>query len=138
MRSVARPCPDKILAPLHHRRRVAGLCMLRNAYYKSIHCFCGELSSAFHRVKHTHAAVTAHRYELDVLRCRTSQCARCFLTAYVRAWNGLPDVRVWFVRRLQGSCQPLVAFLRCFLSFFCGVGACGVIAICKIIRQFVK
>ena len=31
-------------------------------------------------------------YELDVLRCRTTESARLFLSAYVHAWNGLPDV----------------------------------------------
>ena len=42
-------------------------------------------------VRHAWAAVAAHRYELDVLRCRTSQFARFFIPVDVREWNGLHD-----------------------------------------------
>ena len=44
-----------------------------------------------YRVRDTPAAIAAHRYALDVLGCKTSKFASCFLPADVRAWTGLPD-----------------------------------------------
>lgn len=41
--------------------------MLYKVYYKLMHSLYGNMPSASHRVRHTRAAVAAHRYEFDVL-----------------------------------------------------------------------
>ena len=60
----------RFFATLDHL--VVRLLMLYKVYYNSMLNCNGELPSAFHRVRHTRAAVVAHHYELDVVRCRTS------------------------------------------------------------------
>ena len=57
-------------------------------YLNSIHCLFSEFPSASTRV--TLAAVATHPLDFEVLRCRTSQFARCFMLAQVRMWNGHP------------------------------------------------
>ena len=85
--------------------------------YNSAHCLYGELPSASYRDRHTLAAVATHRYGMNVLRCKRSQFARCFLSACSCAWNGLPEccVWVWFVGIFKGAvnrwCSP-----RCLFS----------------------
>ena len=91
-------------------------CMLQKVYYYSINCLHGELPSASHRVRHTRAAVAAHRYELDVLRSRTSQLSKCFLPVYVRGGNGLSDAVVesgplsGFKGAVNNCCFPHIFF----------------------------
>lgn len=80
---MARLCSDQILAPLDHLRQVAGLCMLYKVNYNSIHCLYGELPSASQGVRRTRAAVAAHRFEVDDLRCRTSKFASLVMPDYV-------------------------------------------------------
>ena len=68
------------------------------------------------------AAVAAHPYELEILRCRTSQFARCFLPVYVRAWNGLSDAVFEKVRGWLPGCWRFVvfqSFFSCFLGCMC-------------------
>ena len=106
------------LALLDHRRLVAWLCMLYKDYDNSVHCLYGQQPAASKSVRHTPAAVTAQRYVLDVLRCRTSQFARYFLSAYVRTLNGLPAAvfesgSLGMASRKLSSvgCSPELAFI---------------------------
>ena len=67
---------------------MVGLCVL----YKVAACLYGDLLSTSLRVRHTRAAMAAHHYEFDVVRCKTSQFARCFLHAsFFSCWNGRLD-----------------------------------------------
>ena len=79
----------QILAPLSSS---SGGCAVYayKIYYNSMHRLFGELPAASQSVRHTRATVKSHRYELDVLRCRTSHFTRSSLPACVLAWNGLP------------------------------------------------
>ena len=111
VRSVNRLCPDYILAPLGHRRRVAELCMFYKDYYNLIHCLYGKLPSANHIVGHTRTAIAAHRYlDMENIKIREKfpasvrSCMECC-------------VCVWFVGWFQGSCVPLGVFLMCFSLF---------------------
>ena len=117
-------------------------CMLYYVNYNSMHCLYGELLSASHRIRHTRAAVEAHRHELDVLRCSKSQLARCLMPVNVRVvlcfglWALMlcSSLVCWV---LQGSCQTLFAFLSYLFPVFCGIGACWVaMAICKTFFYF--
>ena len=140
--------PDHIHAPLGYQIGVhqnhaplAYPCCTRSTVINSMLCVYGELPSASQRVGHTRAAVTDHRYELEVLIFRTSQFIRCFLPVYICAWNGPPDV----VFESGSSVASKEAVNRwCLLSavFFpvvFGLGTCGVarpcvaLSICKTI-----
>ena len=81
---------DQSFLSLCHRRRVAQLSVLYKVKSNSNQCQFRELPSASTRVRHPRAPVTAHPLEFEVLRCRTSQFARSFLTAQVQMWDDIP------------------------------------------------
>ena len=88
---MGRLCPSQTFLSLCHQRRVGGLSMLYMVNANSNHCLFGELPAASTRVRHTLAAAAAHPLEFEVIRCRISQCVRCFLPAQVQMWNDLPE-----------------------------------------------
>ena len=104
--------------------------MLYKVYPNSNHCLFSELPSASTWVGllHSLATAAAHHLEFVVLRCRTSQSARCFLHAKVRMWNDLPYT-VFTPERWMGlSVKSTVGWFPelCFFMVLSGSGACGV------------
>ena len=106
---MARLCPDQTFLSLCHRRHVASLCMAYKVNWNSNHCLYSELPSVSVRVRQNRAAAAAHPLEFEVSRCRTSQFARCFLSAQARVWNDLPCT-LFDTRTLDGfkGAQSLV------------------------------
>ena len=101
---------------------------------KSMHYLYGELPSPSHVELNTQATVVAYRYELDVLRFRTSQSARCFLHLFTfvhKMAHQILYIRlVRWVASLQLSTVGCFAEL-CFL-IFSGVNSWAVAPpICK-------
>ena len=88
--TVARLCPDQDSLSLYHRRNIVGLSLLFKINSCSDHYLFSELPTASTRVRHNRAAAAAHPLEFEVSRCRTSQFARCVLSAQTRVWNDLP------------------------------------------------
>ena len=108
-------CPDQTFLSLCPRRHVAALCMLYKVNSNSNRCLLSEFPSACVWVRHTRAAAAAHQLEFEGSRCRTSQFARCFLPAQIRAWNDLPYT-VFDTGTLDGfKGQSIVG---CFPEFF--------------------
>ena len=78
------------------------------------------------------AAVAAHPYELEILRCRTSQFARCFLPVYVRAWNGLSDAVFEMVLWVASNMLTICTFPELFFMFS------AVYVLVGLFKQFAK
>ena len=91
-------------------------------YYYSIHFFYCELPSASHRVRHTRAAVMAHRWELDVELDADVTCLFTFVHRIVYQMLSLSLVR-WVA---PGELSTAGCFAELFFPVFSGVGACGV------------
>ena len=54
---------------------------------QSNHCLFSEFPSASVKIQQSRAEAAAHPLVFEVLRCITSQFARCFLLAQTRVWN---------------------------------------------------
>ena len=89
--------------------------MLYMVNMKSNHCMFCELPSASTRVRHTIAAAAAQPLEFEILRCRTSHFARCFLWAQARMWYD-PLYTVFCTGTLYGFKG---AVNRCFFPELC-------------------
>ena len=79
---------DLVLLPV--RRDVAGLCMFYKIYHNLSHPLNDVVFAPTRRLRHTRAAVLAHDFEVQLLRCRTAQFERCFVNSMGKLWNSLP------------------------------------------------
>ena len=71
------------------QRHVSALCIFYKINSNSHRYLFSELPSATIRVRHTRAAAASHPLAFEISRCRTSQFARCFLTAHTRVVCGM-------------------------------------------------
>ena len=76
---------------LSHRRSLAVLCLLYKIRCNSKHPLCGALPVPYVPVRVTRGTLIAHRYTYALLRCRTSQFRRTFISISVSLWNDLVD-----------------------------------------------
>ena len=63
---------------LPHRRRVADLCVLHKQFFNENHLLHSTIPSLVGPRRATRGGLSAHRYALEPVRCRTSQFHGCF------------------------------------------------------------
>ena len=129
--SLERLCQDLGFLSLTPHCHAAGLCVLYKVYSNSNHCLFSKLPSVSTRVWYTRAAVAAHKLELEVSKCRTSQFARYFLSAQVHMWDDqytVFDTELWTGFRkpfnssqAQRSVSSCLSWRRCLWGSECNL-----------------
>ena len=114
----SRLCSDvEELVLLPVRRDVAGLCMFYKLYHNLSHPLNDVVFAPTRRLRHTRAAVLAHDFEVQLLRYRTAQFERCFVTLWV-SYGILCLVRFLIVVVWMGlSAPPIGGWLVVFNSY---------------------
>ena len=88
VRSAKRLCEGEISC-LGHRRKVSALCWLYKIYHREEHPMNGYLNS-FVANRNFRVSASLGKLALVILRCRTDQFSRSFLSPAGLLWNLLP------------------------------------------------
>ena len=75
---------------LWHRRKVSSLCLLHKMYYNAKHPLNLSLPALAVFARNTRLATAANSITFSSIRTQTNQCARSFMVATTKLWNGLP------------------------------------------------